>query len=115
MATNGVLVLALIVDRNSNSRPSLDMAYRIRGIGNRQPNRLYMGKNVSGRGSLMDLSKIVTLRREQGEHCATRDYVLDCRQSQALVNDWQRRVHVLKQQRRDKKFINPYERHKAQR
>lgn len=41
VATNGVLVLALIEDRNSNSRPSLDIAYRIRGIGNRQPNKLY--------------------------------------------------------------------------
>jgi len=41
VAMTGVLVLSLTIDKNSNNRPSQDMAYRIRGIGNRHPNKLY--------------------------------------------------------------------------
>lgn len=39
-AMTGVLVLSLTVDRKPNSRPSLDMEYRIRGNGNTHPNKL---------------------------------------------------------------------------
>lgn len=42
VATTGVLVFSLIFDKKPNSRPSLDIAYKMRGIGNKHPNKLYM-------------------------------------------------------------------------
>lgn len=44
VAMRGVRVFSLTLDRNSNSRPSMDMAYRIRGTGNRHPIKLNAGK-----------------------------------------------------------------------
>jgi len=37
----GVMVVALIFDKNLKSRPSLAIAYKIRGSGNSVPKRLY--------------------------------------------------------------------------
>lgn len=39
----GVLVVALIFDKNLKSRPSLAIAYKIRGSGNIAPKRLQNG------------------------------------------------------------------------
>jgi hypothetical protein len=39
-AIKGVFVFSLIVDKNLNNRPSLDIAYKIRGIGNKHPIKL---------------------------------------------------------------------------
>lgn len=36
----GVLVFSLTLDKKLNKRPSLDIAYKNRGIGNRHPNKL---------------------------------------------------------------------------
>lgn len=44
VAITGVLVFSLIVDKNSNRRPSLDIEYKYRGIGNRHPSKLDMIK-----------------------------------------------------------------------
>lgn len=37
----GVLVFSLTLDKKLNNRPSLDIAYKNRGIGNKHPNKLY--------------------------------------------------------------------------
>lgn len=36
----GVWVFALIFDKKLNNKPSMDIAYKIRGIGNKHPNKL---------------------------------------------------------------------------
>jgi len=40
VAKTGVFVFSLTVDKHLNKRPSLDMAYKILGIGNKHPNKL---------------------------------------------------------------------------
>lgn len=45
VANTGVCVRALILAKNRNSKPSLAMAYRIRGRGNMAPNKLHQKKN----------------------------------------------------------------------
>lgn len=42
VAIKGVWVFSLIFDKNLNNKPSLDIAYKIRGIGNKPPNKLYV-------------------------------------------------------------------------
>jgi hypothetical protein len=44
VANTGVFVRALILAKNRNSKPSLAIAYRIRGRGNMAPNKLYQMK-----------------------------------------------------------------------
>lgn len=51
----GVWVLLLMFDKKLNNKPSIDIAYKIRGIGNKHPNKLYAIK----------LLKIVNLSRNQ--------------------------------------------------
>lgn len=46
VAIKGVLVFLLIFDRKPNSRPSLDIAYKIRGNGNIHPNSLCAIRNT---------------------------------------------------------------------
>jgi len=45
-ATKGVLVFSLIADRKLNSKPSLDIAYNIRGIGNKHPIKLQTVRKI---------------------------------------------------------------------
>lgn len=40
----GVLVVEFILDKNLKSKPSLDIAYKMRGSGNIAPKRLYNDK-----------------------------------------------------------------------
>jgi len=97
VAMRGVLVLLLTLDRNSNNRPSLDIAYRIRGIGNKQPNKLFVIKILRTRlrnGFAWIDSKII-LRGQKSKYCATGNYVFNYRQSQVLINDRQWCVNVL--------------------
>lgn len=41
VALKGVRVLSLIVDKKLNNKPSLDIAYKIRGNGIKHTNKLY--------------------------------------------------------------------------
>lgn len=47
VAKTGVLVFSLTIDKHLNKRPSLDIAYKIRGIGNKHPNKVVSRANTA--------------------------------------------------------------------
>jgi hypothetical protein len=100
VAKKGVLVRSLTDDKNSNSRPSLDMAYKIRGIGNKHPKRLKFVQVSLFFDYRQTMSvyaiKLHYLRGEKSKHCADGNDVFDNWHSQVVVYDRQRCIRVLK-------------------